>query len=178
MHGERIARHNGVCDVLYKTAQKAGLGPAREFRGLIPGSAARPADIFLRNWDRGKDAALDVTVISPLQAAVVDREAEDSGYALRYAWDRKMRAAFDACDAQRVSFIPLPVETFGGWHPIAARQISRLGRELARSPACVSSDTASKHLFQRLALSIQKGNASLFLSRSTDIHYPDILGGF
>ena len=76
------------------------------------------------------------------------------------------------------SQIPHPVETFGGWHPTAARHISRIGRELARSPACVSQDTASKHLFQRLALSIQKGNASLFLSRSTDVHYADILGGF
>ena len=96
--------------------------------------------------------------------------------ALRFAWDRKMRAAFDVCDAQRISFVPLPVETYGGWHPVAIRHISRLGRELSRSPACASQDNASKHLFQRLSLSIQKGNASLFLRRSTDIHYPDMLG--
>ena len=119
-----------------------------------------------------------MTVITPLQSGVVDREAQESGYALQYAWDRKMRAAFDACDAQRISFIPLPVETYGGWHPLAERQISRLGRELARSPANVSQDIASKHLFQRLALSIQKGNAALILSRSTDIHNFDMLGGF
>ena len=89
-----------------------------------------------------------------------------------------MRAAHDACDAQRISFIPLPVETFGGWHPVAAKQIARLGRELSRSPAAVPQDTASKHLFQRLALSIQKGNAALILSRSTDIHYSDEIGEF
>ena len=47
VHGERISRHNDICNVLYRTAQKAGLGPAREFRGLIPGTAARPADISL-----------------------------------------------------------------------------------------------------------------------------------
>ena len=178
VHGERISRHNEICNVLYKTAQKAGLGPAREFRGLIPGTAARPADIFLRNWDRGRDSALDVTVISPVQSAVVDREAVESGFALQYAWDRKMRAAHDACNAQRISFIPLPVETYGGWHPIAAKQIARLGRELSRSPAGVPQDTASKHLFQRLALSIQKGNAALILSRSTDVHYCDVIGEF
>ena len=89
-----------------------------------------------------------------------------------------MRAAYDACDAQRVSFIPLPVETFGGWHPLAERQISRLGRELARSPANASQEVSSKHLFQRLALSIQKGNAALILSRSTDIHQFDMLGEY
>ena len=89
-----------------------------------------------------------------------------------------MSKAFDACDAQRISFIPLPVETYGGWHPIAERHISRLGRELARSPANAPQETASKHLFQRLALSIQKGNAALILSRSTDIHHFDMLGGY
>ena len=88
-----------------------------------------------------------------------------------------MRAAHDACNAQRISFIPLPVETFGGWHPEAVKHIGRLGRELSRSPAGVSQDTASKHLFQRLSLSVQKGNAALILSRSTDIHFSDILGG-
>ena len=178
VHGERISRHNAICDILYKTAQKAGLGPAREFRGLIPGTAARPADVFLRNWDRGRDTALDVTVITPLQPAVVDREAQEPGYALRYAWDRKMRGAFDACDSNRISFIPLPVETFGGWHPVAVRHISRLGRELARSPANASQESTSTHLFQRLALAIQKGNAALILSRSTDIHHFDMLGSF
>ena len=96
------------------TALKANLGPAREYRGLIPGSAARPADIFLRNWLRGRDAALDVTVISPMQSALIDQEANNPGYALKHAWERKMRKVFDACSAQRISFIPLPVETFWG----------------------------------------------------------------
>ena len=40
-----------------------------------PGFASRPADLSLRNWDRGRHTALDVTVISPLQAAVLDQEA-------------------------------------------------------------------------------------------------------
>ena len=118
------------------------------------------------------------SVISPLQAAVVDCEAAESGFALQYAWDRKMRAAYDACNAQRISFIPLPVETFGGWHPAAIKHIARLGRELSRSPAGISQDTASKHLFQRLALSVQKGNAALILSRSTDIRSYDMLGEY
>ena len=87
VNGERIARHNDLCNVLFRTAQKANLGPAREYRGLIPGSAARPADIFLRNWVRGRDAALDLTVISPMQSALVDQEATNPGYALRHAWE-------------------------------------------------------------------------------------------
>ena len=49
---------------------------------------------------------------------------------------------------------------------------------LSRSPAGISQDAASKHLFQRLALSVQKGNAALILSRSTDIHSYDMLGEY
>ena len=111
-----------------------------------------------------------------MQIAVVDQEAANPGYALRLAWERKMRSAFDACNAQRISFIPLPVETFGGWHPEAEKQIERIGRELARSTSGSDQKTATNHLFQRLSLTLQKGNASLILSRSTDVHYPDITG--
>ena len=89
-----------------------------------------------------------------------------------------MRSAFDACSAQRISFIPLPVETFGGWHAEAERQIERIGRELSRSSSGSDQKTTTNHLFQRLSLTLQKGNSALILSRSTDVHHPDILGLF
>ena len=168
VNGERISRHNELCNVLYRTAQKANLGPAREYRGLIPGSASRPADLFLRNWDRGRHAALDLTVISPLQTAVVDQEAAAPGYALKYAWERKMRSAFEACRAQNISFIPLPVETLGGWHAEAVKQIARIGRELARSTAGTDQKTSTNHLFQRLSLTLQKGNAAIITDKRVD----------
>ena len=110
--------------------------------------------------------------------AVVDQEAANPGYALRLAWDRKMRSAFDACNAQRIAFVPLPIETLGGWHIEAEKQISRLGRELSRSTAGVDQKTSTNHLFQRLSLALQKGNAALILSRTTDVLSPDILGQF
>ena len=89
-----------------------------------------------------------------------------------------MRSAFEACRAQRVSFIPLPVETLGGWHPEAEKQIARIGRELARSTAGTDQKTTSNHLFQRLSLALQKGNAALILSRSTDVLHPDVVGSW
>ena len=113
-----------------------------------------------------------------MQLAVIDQEASNPGDALNLAWERKMRSAFDACNAQRISFIPLPVETFGGWHVEAEKQIERIGRELARSTSGADQKTSTNHLFQRLSLTLQKANAALILSRSTDVHYPDITGMF
>ena len=109
---------------------------------------------------------------------MVDQEAAHPGYALKLAWERKMRSAFDACSAQRISFIPLPVETLGGWHAEAEKHIARLGRELARSTSGADQKTSTNHLFQRLSLTLQKGNAALILSRTTDVLSPDIVGHF
>ena len=95
--GERIARHNHLRDALYDMAVAAALGPTKEGRFLLPGVDRRPADVFIPNWAGGRDAALDVTVVNPLQAATVARAATNPGSALTYAYDRKMRGAAELC---------------------------------------------------------------------------------
>ena len=69
--GERISRHNQLWDAIYKTAVAAGLGPTKEGRFLIPGAERRRADVLVPHWCGGRDAALDVTVVNPLQSATV-----------------------------------------------------------------------------------------------------------
>ena len=59
---DRIARHDLLRDVIYEAASSASLAPVKEERHLLPGTAARPGDVFIRRWSDGKDAALDVTV--------------------------------------------------------------------------------------------------------------------
>ena len=65
--GERIDRHNQLCDAVYHTAVSALLGPRREDRAILPGADNRPADVLLPNWSGGKDAAIDITVVNPLR---------------------------------------------------------------------------------------------------------------
>ena len=47
------------------------MGPRKEAPALIVGTQSRPADVFLPTWSRGRPAALDVTVTSPLQALTI-----------------------------------------------------------------------------------------------------------
>ena len=75
--GERIAKHNHVRDALFQAAAQAALGPQKEPPGLLPGSDDRPADILLPFWSQGKDTALDITVVNPLQGALIDQVAMD-----------------------------------------------------------------------------------------------------
>ena len=80
--GERISRHNQLRDALFDTAVAAGLGPVKEGRFLLPGQDRRPADVLLPYWNGGKDAALDVTVVNPLQRATLPQAAIKPGHAL------------------------------------------------------------------------------------------------
>ena len=88
--GERISRHNNLRDAVYETPVAAGLGPVKEGRFLLPGTDRRPADILVPNWVVGKDAAMDVTIVTPLQAVTMPAAAQTAGHALNHAYDRKV----------------------------------------------------------------------------------------
>ena len=173
--GERISRHNHLRDHLYNTCVMAALGPTKEDRALIPGSEARPADVLIPNWTSGKDTALDVTVVNPLQTGLVNQAAVHPGHALVSRFKEKMTKHGEACRRAGMAFLPLPVETLGGWHEQAEKQIKRLGVALARQ---TGQDEAEKtrHLFQRLAVLLVKGNAALFHNRIPSHPGPEIDG--
>ena len=97
--GKKISYYNRLLDAIFHSAAAAATCPTR---GLLPSSEARQADIFLPEWDKGKDAALNVTVISPLQSNLVNH----FGVALGIAHKRKMTAPFDDCAAQNVFSTP------------------------------------------------------------------------
>ena len=114
----------------------AHLGPSREDRALLPGGmeGSRPADVYLPLWAPGrKDAALDVTCVSPFQQATIERAAREPGFALQMRWQQKWGKYGEACKAEGKTFMPLVVETLGGWEEGAAKVIKSLGQSLARS---------------------------------------------
>ena len=73
-------RHNSVRDVVFSAAQTVGLAPRLEVPPLIQGTQIRPADVFLPNWARGHPAALNITVISPLQQSTFQGAATTQGH--------------------------------------------------------------------------------------------------
>ena len=162
--GERIARHNALRDALHDTAAAAGLAPQKEGRALLPGNDRRPADILLPGWAGGRDAALDVTVVHPLQDATRARAATEPGSALIYAYNNKMRVTAELCDQQGITFIPVVAESMGGWHKVALEQLRKLGSALARHTGQEESETIS-HLVTRASVLLQKGLSVLLHNR-------------
>ena len=88
--GESISRHNHLRDAIYTAAVSATLGPTKEDRALLPGVEARPADVYVPLWAAGgRDLALDITIVNPLQQATLQRAAREPGYALQMRRQQK-----------------------------------------------------------------------------------------
>ena len=160
---------------MFATAAAAALGPVREERALLPGTEKRPADVFLPNWSGGRDTALDVTVVNPLRADFIEKEADTPGFALSQAYNRKMRQVGEACEREGIVFIPLPIETFGGWSEGAVTQIKRLGTALAGRSGRDQGEVIS-HLFQKPSVLLNRGNAALICNRVPEIFSVDLVG--
>ena len=174
-HGERIARHNKLRDAIYSVAASSNLAPRKEENALLPGTSARPADVLIPNWTGGRDTALDVTVVSPLLTERVDNAISTPGHTLVIAFNDKCRDYLQACEREGLSFIPLPVETLGGWHKKAVEQLRKLARAQARCTG-KEEEESIRHLFQRLGVLLVKGNAALLLNRIPSFPLPELDG--
>ena len=144
----------------------------------MPGGVG-PADVLLPNFVAGgRHMAVDVCVVSSLQAQLVDRAAAEPGAALQHRYQQKWDKYGEACLAEGLSFQPLPFEVLGGVHDSAALVIKKIGQALARSGGQEEGEVI-RHLFGRLSILLMQGNASLFLSRIPkypEAHTNGILG--
>ena len=100
----------GICDSIFRAARSTALAPQKEVLSLLPGSQSCPADILLPNWEQGKPAAMDVTVISYLQSLTLQGGASSANHALFVGEHTKVSAHSPACCAVAVSLLPLAFE--------------------------------------------------------------------
>ena len=76
---------------------------------------------------------------------------------------------------QGLVFIPLAVESLGGWHEAVVGELRKLGGALARHTGQLEGEAIS-HLFQRLSILLVKGNAALVINRIPGQIHPSIGG--
>ena len=120
------------------------------------------ATVYLPNWDRGRPAALDVSVISTLQQLTLSGAANVTGYALSVAEDRKRASHEASCRDVGVSFVPLIFESLGGLSDLGCKTLHSIGRQLGLRVGVPISDSV-RHLFQRCSVCLWRGNATLWL---------------
>ena len=78
--------------------------------------------------------------------------------------ERKLAAHAVACRAAGTAFVPLVVESLGGWSNEAADTITKIGR-LQGQRLGVPPAESIRHLFQRCAIALWRGNASMWIRR-------------
>ena len=123
---QRQYRLGSLCDVVFLFFfLSATLAPRKEVLTFIAGSSSHQADVYL---PCGGTAAIDVTVISPVQQQLtVGREV----HASTVGGDRKCHIHDNACHEAGITFIPLVAESFGGWSREGADTIRAIGKHQA-----------------------------------------------
>ena len=70
----------------------------------------------------------------------------------------------EECRAQGIAFLPIVAESLGGWHNVAEREVKKLGAALARHTGQDEGEAIS-HLWGRLGVLLQRGNAAILGNR-------------
>ena len=170
-----ISRHNKLRDVIAATAAAASLSPRVEAKGLVAGANYRPGDVYLAGWPQGRNTALDITVVNPLQDLYIQQAAATPGAALEGACKRKWAQAGDYCRREGLAFQPIALESLGGFHSGAVEVVRRLTSILARNNGQDEKE-AARHCFQRMSLVLQQGNAEMIIHRLPPIPSAEIDG--
>ena len=172
---ERLGRHNRLCDSICNIASQAGLDPRKEERDILAGTQEMLGDIYLPGWCDGRDASLDITVVTLIQANVTAKAAATNLYAAEEAHKRKLLRYYDNCKSAGVEFIPLALESFGAWHPKALNLIKLLSRQLARQLG-QEEGQITQHCLQKLGIVLQRGNVAHFTTRIPSYCDPTVNG--
>ncbi|KAL5494022.1 hypothetical protein EMCRGX_G015291 [Ephydatia muelleri] len=164
--GDVVTRHNHLRNVIVEFCHLAHLGVKVESgSGITPNlSRTWPADVLVLNWERGKHAALDITVTSPLIPSILTAASLSEEAAAEEAEVRKHRANDPKCSELSWVCIPLAVETYGNWSREAQSTFSRLASHLA----IITSSHKSKvltELYSRLNFTLVRAVARALLAR-------------
>ena len=106
-----------------------------------------------------------MTVVSPLQSQLVRKAAEEPGSAATKRFKEKQNKYLQPCKNEGIEFLPVVVETLGGFHPDSALVVKKLARQVASQSGQPVEET-TRHLFQRLSIQLAKGNSALIITRN------------
>ena len=115
------------------------------------------------DWERGRPAAWDVTVASPLTPAVLNEAGMTAGAA---GEQRKYIANDPKCQELGCMCVPLAVETYGNWGREAHTTFTHLATRLAICVSLPKRRSLPADLFGRLSLVLTRSIARAILSRS------------
>ena len=128
-----VSCQNRPRGAFFKSCRQAGVcGKMEAGIGLGHGKwCTRPANVLISNWDLGKPAAFDLTVISLLNPITLYEACVTAGSSAQISEQRKHASSDAKCSQLGWACIPLAVENYGCWGAEARVHLSRLASCLA-----------------------------------------------
>jgi hypothetical protein len=163
--GDRGFKHNQVRDVIYTACVTAQMGPSREVPNILEGGE-KPGDVAITNFDGSRNAALDVTVVSPILEQDPHADTVRGTTAAR-AEQTKLDKYDLACRERGWLFIPIAVESYGTWGAHALKTLKKIVIMLAARTGR-SRNIETRYFYERLSFALQKGNAHMLIARAPE----------
>ena len=154
MGSNKHARHSIINDVVYRSMARAKVQSIKEPPGLCR-DGKRPDGASIIPWRHGRNVTWDVTVADTFAASYVGDTAVRAGAAAERAAAKKTEK-YDELRRNYI-FIPLACEVTGVWNIEAEEFFNDLGSRISCS---TGEARETSFLYQRLSISLQKGNAA------------------
>ena len=156
-------RHNAIRNCVSEYCRRGLLNPIME-AGSGFRDQTRPADVLVPSWNLGKDAALDVTVVNPLNNINIEGAITTPGSVTTGASDRKHANNDQKCRDLGWECLPIVVTTYGEWGGEATTFLDRLSTRVAMQTATAKAEV-SQAMYTRLNFLLMRSNAQALLTR-------------
>ena len=123
------------------------------------------ATILVDAWSNGRPVCLYVSIVSPVIASQVVRASSEMGHAFKSGESLKIEKYFLKCLSQHMAFIPVVLESFGGFGTSAISVLKRLSDAYSDSSG-LTRPQARERVFQRISFTFQRFLSDSFVSRS------------
>ena len=141
-----------------------------EIRGLSEHSDVRPADIFTNAALPGREAALDVTIVSP-ESTRAGQDCLQTAYVEKF---RKYREILPELSRQGIAFKPLVWSTEGAPHPVVMRILKYVCSQAVRRNGSTGEDKMLSRWQRELATAIQTRKARMIAACMPDHKAPQL----
>ena len=166
--GHRTYRHNAIRDLTFEHARGGGAEVKPEVKNLIPdGSAKRPADIWVKDFYNGQDAALDVVVTNVAShPSLFDAYSSQSnlGSIAEKGYTAKIAKSHAVCVENGLLFHPIAFESTGGVASESLVTLKAFSRRICSSTS-IDPKKFFHTLMKKISMALQKANAMFVIDR-------------
>jgi hypothetical protein len=154
----RFSRHTDANNILQKALNTAHIPATLEPLGLIRDDGKRPDGCTIAPWSKGQLLVWDFTSPDTLAPSYQSSATIGAG---RVATEKEelKRLKYRSLPSGHL-FVPIAIETLGPVGKSAYALIKEIGRRVSSATGDIK---ATAHLFQRMSVAIQRGNAACIL---------------